>query len=261
MNFEYAPVAIHGEFIVNAHEKNTRYNAVQRSFAYRHKINILGTDNNINGLFRAEPCIHAFVINSVNVHKVITPHGCFKNIAFTDEPCDKAVFGLVINICRAADLLNDAVIHNGNGVTHGEGFLLVVSNKDKRYAKLFLHTLKLYLHFLAEFEIECAEGLIQQKHLRFVHKRTRNGNALLLSAGKLVNITFFISRKVNKFKHFRDAAFDFILRQLAYFQAESNVFKYVKMRKQRIFLEYGVDSAFIRRNICQLLSVHHYFAR
>ena len=34
------------------------------------------------------------------------------------------------------------------------------------------------------------------------------------AAGKLVNITFFISRKVNKFKHFRDAAFDFILRQL-----------------------------------------------
>ena len=51
-----------------------------------------------------------------------------------------------------------------------------------------------------------------------------------------------------------------MLGQLFDVQSEGDIIKHVQVRKQRIFLEYGIDPALIRRDGGQVLSVHDYLA-
>ena len=120
-------------------------------------------------------------------------------------------------------------------------------DKDERDADLLLDFFQLALHVLAQLEVERAERLVEQQHLRLVDQCARNGDALLLSAGHLVDAALFKARKTHEAQHTADLLLDDILRFLFEIQAEGDVVIYVEVREQRIFLEYGVDLALVRR--------------
>ena len=67
---------------------------------------------------------------------------------------------------------------------HGERLFLVVGDVDEGDAQLLLHRLELDLHLLAQLQIQRAQRLVQQQHLRLVDQRARDGDALLLAAGQ-----------------------------------------------------------------------------
>ncbi|MCK7506366.1 MAG: hypothetical protein MZV70_21470 [Desulfobacterales bacterium] len=55
----------------------------------------------------------------------------------------------------------------------------------------FALAFNLQLHFLAQFQVESAEGLIEEKNFGFVDQRLGKRDALLLSAGELFGAAHF----------------------------------------------------------------------
>ncbi|CAK7024187.1 MAG: hypothetical protein DELT_03336 [Desulfovibrio sp.] len=157
-------------------------------------------------------------------------------------------------------LLDHAVIHHGNRVAHGEGLFLVVRYINKGDAKGFLHPLQFELHFLAEFEVERAEGFVEQEHLRLVHEGAGNGDALLLSAGELGDIAVSIAGKAHKPEHIVHLFLDRRFIHLFDFKAERDVVKHIEMRKQRVFLEHRIDPPFIGRQALDAFAKQVYVA-
>ena len=62
----------------------------------------------------------------------------------------KSVFRLVVNAFGGADLLDIALVHDHDGVGHGQRFLLVVGDIDEGDTQLVFQTDELVLHILPE---------------------------------------------------------------------------------------------------------------
>ena len=149
------------------------------------------------------------------------------------------------------------MVHDNHAVAHSERLFLVVGDVDKGDAGTLLNALQLDLHVLAQLEVE---RLVEQQHTRLAHQRTRDGDTLLLTAGKTGHIAVFKAAQTNQLEHFCGFALDICAVQLFDVQTERDIFRYVQVREQRIALEYGVDLALVGRNIVQALAVEEYIA-
>ena len=78
-----------------------------------------------------------------------------------------------------------AVVEHGEAIAHRERLLLVVGHVDEGDADLLLDVLQLDLHLVTELEVERAERLVEQQHLRAHHERARERDPLPLPAGEL----------------------------------------------------------------------------
>ena len=78
-----------------------------------------------------------------------------------DELGGKARLRALVDVFGRADLLNEAVAHDGNAVGEVERLLLVVRDVEEGNAGALLYVLELALHLLAQLEVECAQGLVQ----------------------------------------------------------------------------------------------------
>ena len=67
----------------------------------------------------------------------------------------------------------------------GERLVLRMRHIDERDADFLLDGLELDLHLLAQLQVEGAERLVEEQHLRAHHQRARQRDALLLAAGEL----------------------------------------------------------------------------
>ena len=76
-------------------------------------------------------------------------------------------------------------VEDGQAVAHRQRLLLVVGDVDEGDADLALDALELDLHLLAQLEVERAERLVEQQHLRAVDDRARERDALALPAREL----------------------------------------------------------------------------
>ena len=114
---------------------------------------------------------------------VIGQHHPVQDVGSADKIGYKGVFRLVVDILRAADLLHMTLVHDHHRVGHGEGLLLVVGHINKGDIHLPLQPLELQLHLLAQLQIQCAQGFVQQQHPGLIDQAARNGHALLLAAG------------------------------------------------------------------------------
>ena len=104
-------------------------------------VDILGADNNIDRLvlFKAE--VHALEFAAEEFDQSVLKHNTVEDIALADEVGNKCVLRLVINILGRADLLDAALIHDNDGVGHGERLLLIVGNIYKSDAHRLLNAL------------------------------------------------------------------------------------------------------------------------
>ena len=103
-------------------------------------------------------------------------------LRLADEIRDKRVLRLVVDILRSSDLLYRAVLHDDDGVGHCQRLFLVVRDIDEGYLHLLLYSLELYLHLLAQLQVERAERLVEKEHLRVVDQSARDRDSLLLAA-------------------------------------------------------------------------------
>ena len=108
-----------------------------------------------------------------------------EEVGLAQEARDEAGARQLVELLRRAELLDAAVVHDGHGVGHRHGLLLVVRDVQEGQTHLGLDRLELELHLTAQLEVERAERLVQQQERRAVHDRPGQRHALLLTAGQL----------------------------------------------------------------------------
>ena len=101
------------------------------------------------------------------------------------KPATKALRRMLVDLGRRADLLDLALVEDGDAVAHAQRLALVVGDIDEGDADLALDRLQLDLHLLAQLEIERAQRLVQQQHARLVDQRAGQRHALPLAARQL----------------------------------------------------------------------------
>ena len=106
------------------------------------------------------------------------------------------------------ELLDPAVVHHRDPVAHRERLLLVVGDVDEGDPDLDLDALELDLELLSELEVERAERLVEQQHVRPVDEGAGEGDALLLAAGQLVRLAPFVAREVDEVQRLGHAPAD-----------------------------------------------------
>ena len=98
---------------------------------------------------------------------------------------DKAVVRLFVQLVRWGKLLDASVVKHGNAVRHGQGFGLVVGHVNYGNPQFVRQIGDLELQRLAQLFVQCAQRLVHQNKFGFKHKRTRQRDPLLLTAGQL----------------------------------------------------------------------------
>src|SRR5436190_30362 len=134
----------------------------------------------------------------------LQPHGegvtqPVQHVRGADEAGDGGVLGPLVDRRRRADLLDLALVGDGEPVTHRQRLLLVVGHVDERDPDLAngaLDPLQLDLHLLAQLQVEGAQWLVEQQHLGMVDERPRECDALPLAARELDRLAIAEAREL-----------------------------------------------------------------
>jgi hypothetical protein len=101
------------------------------------------------------------------------------------KPATNRLAGRSYSSSGAADLLDDAVVHDHDLVGHGHGLDLVVRDVDRGGLQALVQLLDLGAHLHAQLGVEVGQRLVEQEHLRVAHDGAAHGHALALAAGEL----------------------------------------------------------------------------
>src|SRR5262249_18701188 len=116
------------------------------------------------------------------------PPAAVQDVRRADEAGDERVVGPLVDGLRRTDLLDPALVEDGEPVAHRQRLLLVVCHVDERDPDLTdgaLNPLQFDLHLLAELQVESAERLVEEKDLRMIDERARQSDPLTLAARQL----------------------------------------------------------------------------
>ena len=261
MDHPLVAAAVHVDLIVYAHEHHGHHLAHHPGLLGSHDVDVLRADDHVHLHVLAETRVHALEGEALHADLVVVQHDGGNDVAFTDEVRHEGVVGLVVDVGGLADLLDDAVLHDHDGVGHGQGLLLVVGHVDEGDAQLLLHALQLHLHLLAELQVESAQGLVEEQHLGLVHESPGDGHPLLLTAGELVDPALAVTLQVDELQHGLHLLLDLVLGGLLDAQAEGDVVEHVEVREQSVLLEDGVDLPLVGGDLGDVGAVHQDLAR
>ena len=89
-----------------------------------------------------------------------------------------------------ADLLDDAVFHDGDAIGQGHGLDLVMGHVDDGGLQAFVQPRKLFAHLHPQFGIQIAKRFIEQKYLGLAHDGAAHRHPLPLPAGQFLGFAF-----------------------------------------------------------------------
>ena len=112
-------------------------------------------------------------------------HGQLEHVERADEVRDERRGRMLVDLARAAYLLDLTAVHDGDPVGHRKRLVLVVGDVHERRPQLGLDPLQLELHLLAELHVQRTQRLVEQQRGRLVDERSGQRHALLLAAGEL----------------------------------------------------------------------------
>lgn len=153
------------------------------------------------------------------------------------------------------------LIHDKDAVGHGQGFFLIVGDKDRGQAQSLLDVADLLPQRFADAGVQRRQGFVQQQDARLHHQRARQCHALTLTAGQFVRVVLFLAAQCHQADHVGYLARNLAARQLLQLQAEGNVLFHAHVGEQRIALEHHADAAFLRRGAGDVLAVDANTAR
>ena len=123
---------------MNTLEDQVGAGADQRALGRVYQVDILRADDNIDRSVVAEAFIHAGKFGTEDLNQLVANHNARDNVAFADEVCHECVLRLVVDLLRGTHLLDVALVHDNDGIGHGQRFFLVVGNVDEGDAELIL---------------------------------------------------------------------------------------------------------------------------
>ena len=177
------------------------------------------------------------------------------------KPATKVVVGPVVDLLGIADLLDPAAVHDRDPVGHRQRLLLVVGDVDEGDPDLALDPLQLDLQALAQLQVERAERLVEQQHLRQVDQRPRQRNPLLLAARELGRAPVGLGGEADPLQLGARPAGDLVLGDPLALQPEGDVVGDAQVREERVALEDGVGRALVRRQLRDVLALDPDLAR
>ena len=114
--------------------------------------------------------------------------------------------------------------------------------------------LELELHLLAQLQVERAERLVEQEHLRPVDEGAGDRDALLLAAGELARAAGAETGQADELQHLVDLALHVLPVDALPAQPEGDVLEDGQMREERVALEDGVHVPLVRRQADDVLA-------
>ena len=137
------------------------------------------------------------------------------------KPATNRLSGLVVELERRADLLDQPVVHDDDLVGHGHGLDLVVGDIDRRGLEPLVQFLDLGAHLHAQLGVEVRQRLVEQEDLRIAHDGAAHGDALALAAGELARKALQIRSEAEDFGGALHARVDLGFRRAAQLAAKS----------------------------------------
>ena len=155
---------------------------------------------------------------------------------------------MLVDLGRRTDLLDPALVEDGQAVAHRERLLLVVGHVDERDPDLLLDRLELDLHLLAELEVERPERLVEEQDARSIDERACERDPLPLAARQLARLAPLVALEAHHPQRVGDAGEAFRLGDLPDDQPVGDVVTDRHVREERVVLEDRVDVAVERRD-------------
>src|SRR5471032_1304192 len=155
-----------------------------------------------------------------------------------EEPGDKQVGRLVIQVQRRADLFHFAAIEHHDFVGHGHGLDLIVGHVDHRGLQVLVQTQQLQAHLHPQGRVEVGQRFVEQEYFRITHDRPADGHALTLAAGQLFRLAFKHRPEFENACRLADFFLHFSLGDARQVEGEGHVFTYRHVRVQGIGLEH-----------------------
>ena len=152
---------------------------------------------------------------------------------------------MVIDFVWGSKLEDLACIHDRDPVGHGERFFLVVGDIDEGNPDLAVEFLQFDLHRFPEFEIESAEGFVEQEDLRAIDECAGECNPLLLTTRERSRFPMLDMGEADEFECLADPAFTFFFGDAGHFESVPDVLRDGHVRKERVVLKDRVDWPFV----------------
>ncbi len=165
------------------------------------------------------------------------------------NPATKALAGKSWTSARRRQLLQDAITHDGDALSHRHRFDLIMRHVEQGDAEPCVQLDQLRAHLEAELGIEIGKRLVHQEHLRPAHDRTSEGNPLALTAGKLRRLAIEQRVELKAVSDVCNEALAARLVHVARFQRELDVLPDCHVRVERIALEDHRDVALCRADV------------
>src|SRR5262249_42751067 len=158
--------------------------------------------------------------------------------------------GPLVDGLRRTDLLDPALVEDGEPVAHRQRLLLVVCHVDERDPDLTdgaLNPLQFDLHLLAELQVESAERLVEEKDLGMIDERARQSDPLTLAARQLRRLAVAETGEPHNLEDLVDALATLRPRHALDAEAVGDVLADGHVREECVVLEDGVDVPQVRR--------------
>ena len=155
-----------------------------------------------------------------------------------EEPGHEQVGGVVVEVERRADLLDDAAVQHHDPVAEGHGLDLVVGHVDHRRAQLLVELGELDAHLHAQGGVEVGERLVEEEHLGLAHDGAADGHALPLAAGELAGRAVQQVRDLEDLGGLGHGGLDLVLGAAGELQAEAHVLGHGHVRVEGVALEH-----------------------
>jgi len=167
----------------------------------------------------------------------------------TDEPGDEDVGGMVVDVLRRADLLQDTFREHGDPLAERDRLDLVVGHVDRRHADPVVQAFELGAHLDAELRVQVRERLVEEEHLGFAHERASHRDPLALAARELAGATAEQLVQPEHPAHLVDPLSNVVPRRPPPTQAEPEVPLHGHVRVQRVVLEHHRDVSVLRGHV------------
>ncbi len=170
----------------------------------------------------------------------VANHGRGKN-PMADEFGHKARGRAVVQRVGVVPLVQLALVHDANGVTHGKGLELVVGDKQRRGAGRFEDASHLVGQAFAQVDIQVGKRFIEQQQAWLGCQRPGQRHTLLLAAREFMGKAVFLPLQPHQRQHFGHAGLARRAWQLV--DAEGHIAANAQVRKQRVVLKHHAHLA------------------
>ena len=187
------------------------------------------------------------VFASINVPKWVMSVGLAISMAFIavlfllraiqGVKGDEQVARVMVKLQRGADLLDHAALKHDDLIGHGHGLDLVVGHIDHGRGQLFMQLGKLDPHLNPERRIQVRQRFVEQEDLGLTNDGAADGDALALTAGKVLGPTLQQGAEVQDVRRLGHFARPLFLGHAGQPQAERHVVGDRHVRVKRVGLK------------------------